>query len=179
MKGLARPYRARRSWDAYPDNVTASKPPNVNVASARQQLRVASSSAVSQFASSPLDVDQSTCRPAIVFEPSPRRRGAQPSTQPGANLIARSLDGATQAAQDVHLIAACTRIRDLRRAHPATSACTSRLFSFRRRSGCGARSRARRSAVVTTRSHVQYQSPRDGRSERRLMRYTRRARGAR
>lgn len=43
MKGLARPYRARRSWDAYPDDVTASKPPNVNVASARQQLRVASS----------------------------------------------------------------------------------------------------------------------------------------
>ena len=58
MKGLARPYRARRSWDAYPDNVMASKPPNVNVASARQRLRVASSSAVSQFASSPLDVDQ-------------------------------------------------------------------------------------------------------------------------
>ena len=126
MKGLARPYRARRWWDAYPDNVTASKPPNVNVALGRQQLRVASSSAVSQFVSSPLDVDQTTCRPAIVFEPSPRRRGAQPSAQPGANLIARSLDGATQAAQDVHLIAACTRIRDLRRAHPATSACTSR-----------------------------------------------------
>ena len=58
MKGLARPYRARRSWDAYPDDVTASKPPNVNVALGRQQLRVASSSAVSQFASSPLDVDQ-------------------------------------------------------------------------------------------------------------------------
>jgi len=135
MKSLARPYRARRSWDAYPDNVTASKPPNVNVASARQQLRVASSSAVSQFASSPLDVDlsrMSTCRPAIVFEPSPRRRGAHSSAQPGANLIASSLDGATQAAQDVHLIAACTRIRDLRRAHPATSACTSRPFSFRR-----------------------------------------------
>jgi hypothetical protein len=47
MKGLARPYRARRWWDAYPDNVTASKPPNVNVASARQQLWVASSSATS------------------------------------------------------------------------------------------------------------------------------------
>ena len=151
MKGLARPYRARRSWDAYPDNVTASKPPNVNVASARQQLRVASSSAVSQFASSPLDVDLSTCRPAIVFEPSPGRRGAHSSAQPGANLIARSLDGATQAVQDVHLIAACIRIRNLRRAHPATSACTSRPFSFRRRSGCGARSRARRRAVITTR----------------------------
>ena len=52
MKGLVRPYRARRWWDAYPDNVTAFKPPNVNVALGRQQLRVASSSAVSQLASS-------------------------------------------------------------------------------------------------------------------------------
>ena len=55
MKGLARPYRARRSWDAYPDNVMASKPPNVNVASARKRLRVASSSALSQFALDELD----------------------------------------------------------------------------------------------------------------------------
>ena len=66
-------------------------------------------------------------------------RGAKPSALSGPNPKSRSLDGARQAAQNVHFIDAGTRKRDLGCATAATRACTTRPFVSRRRSGCGAR----------------------------------------